>query len=56
MFSGILLAITVVLIGIVWLLGITTGICGVDIAAIFFFAIGSVFSIAKYDFVNFLKK
>ena len=47
---------TILVIGIVWLHGITTGICGVDIAAIFFFALGSIFSIHKYDFINFCKK
>lgn len=47
---------TILVIGIIWLHGITTGICGVDIAAIFFFALGSIFSIHKYDFINFCKK
>lgn len=47
---------TIFVIGIVWLLGITTGICGIDITAIFFFAIGSAFSIHEYDFVDFCKK
>ena len=47
---------TIFVIGIVWLFGITTGICGIDITAIFFFAIGSAFSIHKYDFVDFCKK
>ncbi len=47
---------TIFVIGIVWLYGITTGICGIDVAAIFFFAVGSIFSIHKYDFINFCKK
>ena len=47
---------SVIVIGIIWLLGFTTGICGIDITAIFFFSFGSLFSIKKFDFVNFFKK
>ena len=49
-------AFSVLVIGIIWLLGFTIGICGVDITAILFFSFGSLFSIRKLDFVDSFKK
>lgn len=44
------------LIGLVWLLNFNVGVTGISITAIFFFSVGSLFSISKYDFLGFLER
>ena len=44
------------LMGVIWLLNLNTGISGFSVTAIFFFSLGALFSIGKYDVVKCLDK
>ena len=46
----------VLLMGLLWLFRIDSGIIGISVIAIFFFSLGALISINKYNFIGFIQK